>query len=199
MSNRSQLPNPTASTASMLDRASALAPSRVRYQVVGLTVLLAMVTYLDRVAISKLAPDIMGDLHLVRFHHRDRRGVQLRHDAARAISVRYGRGWRVAVRRAIVLSLDPPEGPRHDSGHFFRRGHLAGGLTPLAIVALQPVLALAADFRVLRERRVPPGLEPEAATPVGPRARVARAEDSRLRINEIPRGIDGTPPRSATD
>ena len=48
----------------MLDRASALAPSRVRYQVVGLTVLLAMVTYLDRVAISKLAPDIMADLHL---------------------------------------------------------------------------------------------------------------------------------------
>ena len=61
MSNRSQLANPTASTASMLDRASALAPSRVRYQVVGLTVLLAMVTYLDRVAISKLAPDIMAD------------------------------------------------------------------------------------------------------------------------------------------
>src|SRR6476619_1093001 len=52
MSSRSQLPNPTASTASMLDRVSALAPSRVRYQVVGLTVVLAMVTYLDRVAIS---------------------------------------------------------------------------------------------------------------------------------------------------
>jgi len=64
MSNRSQLPNQTASTAGMLGHVSALAPSRVRYQVVGLTVLLAMVTYLDRVAISKLAPDIMGDLHL---------------------------------------------------------------------------------------------------------------------------------------
>jgi MFS family permease len=32
--------------------------------VVGLTVLLAMVTYLDRVCISKLAPEIMRDLGL---------------------------------------------------------------------------------------------------------------------------------------
>ena len=38
--------------------------TRVRYQVVTLTVLLAMVTYLDRVCISKLAPDIMRDLGL---------------------------------------------------------------------------------------------------------------------------------------
>ena len=39
-------------------------PTRVRYQVVALAVLLAMVTYLDRVCISKLAPDIMRDLRL---------------------------------------------------------------------------------------------------------------------------------------
>src|SRR5258708_6092221 len=39
-------------------------PTRVRYQVVALTVLLAMVTYLDRVCISKLAPEIMRDLGL---------------------------------------------------------------------------------------------------------------------------------------
>lgn len=39
-------------------------PTRVRYQVVTLTTLLAMVTYLDRVCISKLAPDIMRDLDL---------------------------------------------------------------------------------------------------------------------------------------
>jgi MFS family permease len=36
----------------------------VRYQVVTLTVLLGMVTYLDRVCISKLAPNIMADLSL---------------------------------------------------------------------------------------------------------------------------------------
>jgi Major Facilitator Superfamily len=35
-----------------------------RYRVVALAVLLAMVTYLDRVCISKLAPDIMRDLDL---------------------------------------------------------------------------------------------------------------------------------------
>ena len=38
--------------------------SRVRYRVVGLGVLLAAVTYLDRVCISKLAPQIMQDLSL---------------------------------------------------------------------------------------------------------------------------------------
>jgi MFS transporter, ACS family, glucarate transporter len=38
--------------------------SRIRYRVVALAVLLAMVTYLDRVCISKLAPDIMSDLGL---------------------------------------------------------------------------------------------------------------------------------------
>lgn len=39
-------------------------PTRVRYGVVGLMVTLAMVTYLDRVCIGKLAPDIMRDLSL---------------------------------------------------------------------------------------------------------------------------------------
>lgn len=38
--------------------------TRVRYKVVSMAVLLAMVTYLDRACISKLAPDIMRDLHL---------------------------------------------------------------------------------------------------------------------------------------
>jgi sugar phosphate permease len=38
--------------------------TRVRYQVVALTTTLAMVTYIDRVCISKLAPDIMRDLSL---------------------------------------------------------------------------------------------------------------------------------------
>jgi MFS transporter, ACS family, glucarate transporter len=40
------------------------APTRVRYRVVGLAVLLAMVTYLDRISISTLAKDIMRDLKL---------------------------------------------------------------------------------------------------------------------------------------
>jgi sugar phosphate permease len=39
-------------------------PTRVRYKVVGLTVSLAMVTYLDRACIGTLAPDIMRDLSL---------------------------------------------------------------------------------------------------------------------------------------
>jgi MFS family permease len=38
--------------------------SRTRYKVVGLTVLLAMVTYLDRACIGTLAPSIMRDLGL---------------------------------------------------------------------------------------------------------------------------------------
>ncbi|HPA19278.1 MAG TPA: MFS transporter [Verrucomicrobiae bacterium] len=43
---------------------TAARPTRVRYRVVAMAVLLAMVTYLDRVCISKLAPDIMHDLGL---------------------------------------------------------------------------------------------------------------------------------------
>lgn len=39
-------------------------PTRVRYKVVGLAILLAMVTYLDRACIATLAPDIMRDLDL---------------------------------------------------------------------------------------------------------------------------------------
>ena len=39
-------------------------PTRIRYLVVAMAVLLAMVTYLDRACISVLKPDIMGDLGL---------------------------------------------------------------------------------------------------------------------------------------
>jgi MFS transporter, ACS family, glucarate transporter len=38
--------------------------THVRYRVVGMALLLAMITYLDRVCISKLAPNIMADLKL---------------------------------------------------------------------------------------------------------------------------------------
>jgi sugar phosphate permease len=41
-----------------------MTPTRVRYRVVVLGTLLSMVTYLDRVCIAKLAPDIMRDLKL---------------------------------------------------------------------------------------------------------------------------------------
>jgi len=44
--------------------AAAMRATRVRYKVVGLAVLLAMVTYLDRVCISTLADDISRDLGL---------------------------------------------------------------------------------------------------------------------------------------
>lgn len=39
-------------------------PTRVRYRVVAMATALAMITYLDRVCIAKLAPDIMRDLNL---------------------------------------------------------------------------------------------------------------------------------------
>ena len=39
-------------------------PTRVRYRVVGIVVALGMITYLDRVCISTMAPDIMADLGL---------------------------------------------------------------------------------------------------------------------------------------
>jgi MFS transporter, ACS family, glucarate transporter len=41
-------------------------PTRVRYRVVSLAVLLAMVTYLDRACISVVAPNIMHDLSLTK-------------------------------------------------------------------------------------------------------------------------------------
>jgi sugar phosphate permease len=45
---------------------TAVRPTRVRYVVVGFAVALAMVTYLDRVCISNLAPNIMADLGLTK-------------------------------------------------------------------------------------------------------------------------------------
>ena len=43
---------------------SGLLPTRTRYRVVGFTIVLAMVTYLDRACIATLAPQIMSDLAL---------------------------------------------------------------------------------------------------------------------------------------
>lgn len=41
-------------------------PTRVRYKVAGLTFLLAMITYLDRVCIATVAPSIMADFPLTK-------------------------------------------------------------------------------------------------------------------------------------
>lgn len=53
------LPTAPASFSNSSDR-----PTRVRYSVVGLMIALAMVTYLDRACIGKLAPDISRELQL---------------------------------------------------------------------------------------------------------------------------------------
>jgi sugar phosphate permease len=59
-------PQSSRTTGSRVSRACSQGSSmtHVRYRVVVLGTLLAMVTYLDRVCIAKLAPDIMRDLHL---------------------------------------------------------------------------------------------------------------------------------------
>src|SRR5436189_1303649 len=43
---------------------SVVRPTRIRHRVLGLTILLGMVTYLDRVCISVLAPNIQEELSL---------------------------------------------------------------------------------------------------------------------------------------
>ncbi len=50
----------------MADATAAAQPTRLRHGVVGLMVALAMVTYLDRACIAKLAPDISHDLRLTK-------------------------------------------------------------------------------------------------------------------------------------
>jgi ACS family glucarate transporter-like MFS transporter len=164
-------------------------PTRVRYQVVALTVLLAMVTYLDRVCISKLAPDIMRDLKLSKIQMgyvfsafalayaafeiptawwADRRGTRLvltrivlwwstftiataaAFNYATLLLVRFlfGAGEAGAwpcVARTFSRWIPGRERGRVQ-GIFFAGAHLAGGLTPLAVVALQPYLPWRAMF-----------------------------------------------------
>jgi sugar phosphate permease len=178
------LPAPMAKTGSyVLPASAALRASRVRYRVVGLTVLLAMVTYLDRVAISKLAPDIMRDLELSKIQMgyvfsafalayaafevptarwADRRGT--RSVLARIVvwwstfTIATGAAFNYVTMLMVRFLFGMGEAgawpcvarsfsrwiPRRDRGTiqgiFFAGAHLAGGLTPLAIVALQPYL-----------------------------------------------------------
>jgi MFS transporter, ACS family, glucarate transporter len=170
--------------------AAALAPpTRVRYQVVALAVLLAMVTYLDRVCISKLAPEIMRDLELSKIQMgyvfsafalayalfeiptawwADRAGTRVvltriviwwsaftiataaAFNYATLLLVRFlfGAGeagaWPCVAR---TFSRWIPSRERGTvQGIFFAGAHLAGGLTPLLVVALQPYLPWRAIF-----------------------------------------------------
>ena len=59
-------------------------PTRVRYKVVGLALLLAMVTYLDRVCIATLAPDIMANCSFMRVS-----GVRRSWETPASMSVRW--------------------------------------------------------------------------------------------------------------
>ena len=158
-------------------------PTRVRYQVVALAVALAMVTYLDRVCISKLAPDIMRDLGLSKIQMgyvfssftlayaffeiptawwADREGTRrvltriviwwssftiataaaFNYATLLAVRFLFGAGeagaWPCVAR---TFSRWIPASERGTiQGIFFAGAHLAGGLTPLVVVALQPYL-----------------------------------------------------------
>ncbi len=158
-------------------------PTRVRYQVVALAVLLAMVTYLDRVCISKLAPDIMRDLDLTKVQMAwvfssfalayaffeiptawwaDRAGTRRvltriviwwsGFTIATAAAFSYGSllvtrflfGMGEAGAWPCVARTFARWIPRRERGTiqgiFFAGAHLAGGLTPLMVVALLPYL-----------------------------------------------------------
>jgi ACS family glucarate transporter-like MFS transporter len=171
----------TNSTASTID--SLMQPSRVRYRVLGLTVLLAMVTYLDRVCISKLAPEIRRDLGLDMVQMgwvfssfalayalfeiptawwADRAGTRtvltriviwwssftivtaaaFNYGSLLVIRFLFGAGeagaWPCVAR---TFSRWIPRRERGTiQGIFFAGAHLAGGLTPLLVVALLPYL-----------------------------------------------------------
>lgn len=158
-------------------------PTRIRYRVVAVAVALAMVTYLDRVCISKLAPDIRRDLDLTM--------VQMGYVFS-AFSLAYAFfeiptawwadrvGTRTVLARIVVwwsvftiatgaafnyasllvtrflfglgeagawpcvartFSRWIPARERGTiQGIFFSGAHLAGGVTPLLVVALLPYL-----------------------------------------------------------
>jgi MFS transporter, ACS family, glucarate transporter len=156
-------------------------PTRVRYKVVGMAVLLAMVTYLDRVCISKLAPDIMRDLGLSKVQMgwvfsafalayaifeiptawwADRWGTRRvlarivvwwssftiatagAFNYASLLAVRFLSGageagaWPGVAKTFSRWIPDRERGTTQ--GIFFAGALLAGGLTPLLVVALRP-------------------------------------------------------------
>jgi MFS family permease len=154
-----------------------------------LTVLLAMVTYLDRVCISKLAPDIMRDLNLslVQMGYvfssftlayalfeiptawwADRQGTRrvltriviwwscftmataaaFNYVSLLILRFLFGAGEAGAwpcVARSFSRWI-PARERGTVQGIFFAGAHLAGGLTPLVVVMLQPYLPWRAIF-----------------------------------------------------
>jgi ACS family glucarate transporter-like MFS transporter len=170
---------------------SAVPASRlpVRYRVVGFTISLAMITYLDRVCIGTLAPEIMRDLGLSRLQMSyvfsafalsyaifevptawwaDRAGSRrvLTRIVAwwSAFTIATAAVWSYASLLVVrflfgageagawpnvarVFSRWIPSRERGTiQGIFFAGAHLAGGLTPLAIVALSRSLQWRAIF-----------------------------------------------------
>lgn len=168
-----------------------IAPTRTRYRVVALAVLLAMITYLDRVCISKLAPSIMKDFALSETQMglvfasftlayalfeiptaawADRLGT--RSVLARivvwwsAFTIATGAAWNFASLLAVRFLFGAGEAgawpcvartfsrwiPSRQratiQGIFFAGAHLAGGLTPLLVVALAPHLHWRAIFAI---------------------------------------------------
>src|SRR3990172_89989 len=100
----------------------ALRPARVRHRVVGMVVLLGMVTYLDRVCISTVAPNVMAD------------GVRLVRRAGPGV----GRGLvRVVSQRARGTSRGECSRAEFDRGHP-RAGRLSRRLGILEEAAAQP-------------------------------------------------------------
>lgn len=158
-------------------------PTRVRYKVVTMAVMLAMVTYLDRVCISKLAPNIMEDLGLSKVQMgwvfsafalayaifeiptawwADRWGTRkvltrivvwwssftiatagsFNYVSLLVLRFLFGAGeagaWPGVAKTFSRWIPDRERGTIQ--GIFFTGAHLAGGLTPLLVVALLHVL-----------------------------------------------------------
>src|SRR5438128_4137703 len=103
----------------------AVAPTRTRYRVVTLATLLAMITYLDRVCISKLAPDIMRDLGLSK--------IQM--------------GY---VFSTDILALDPQPRTRHGARRVLRRRPFRRRRHAAADRRDAPVRVMAGDLCDLR-------------------------------------------------
>lgn len=160
------------------------APTRTRYRVLGLAVLLAMVTYLDRVCISVLRPQIQEDLELSPMQMSfvfsafalayavfeiptawwaDRAGTRnvltriviwwssftmataAAFNYASLLAVRFLFGMGEAGAWPSVARTFARWFPRRERGTvqgiFFTGAHLAGGLTPMLVIALAHVLS----------------------------------------------------------
>ena len=164
-------------------------PTLVRYRVLGLTILLAMITYLDRVCIAVLAPDIQRDLSLSKAEMSlvfsafalayaafeiptawwaDRAGTRTvltrivvwwssftiataaAFNYASMLVIRFLFGMGEAGAWPSVARTFSRWIPRRERGRvqgvFFSGAHLAGGLTPMLVLSLTPLLDWRAIF-----------------------------------------------------